>query len=87
MRDHIVIAKHQDSGLFHALLYQNHPTPSGCDRPILRLSTPDGKATKKEALDVMIAGLKPEYLKTIDVPVIERSKPTSSGFEENDEEN
>ena len=67
MKDYIVIAKHKDTKLFHALLYQNHPTPSGCDGPVLRLSTPTGRSTTQLALNDMTKALKPEYIEKIDV--------------------
>ncbi len=68
MKDHIIISSDPETGLFYALLYRNHPTPSGCDRPILALSTNEGKKTTKEALDSMLSGLKPTYVKEIDIP-------------------
>ena len=71
MRDHIVIAQHKETKLFHALFYVNHPTPSGWHRPILKLSTKHGKATEKEALEEMAQAFAPERLKEIDLPVLD----------------
>lgn len=71
MQDHIVIAKNKVTNLFHALLYQNRPTPSGCDRSILQLSTPTGRASGKQALRDMTSALKPEYLLRVALPKLE----------------
>lgn len=68
MRDHILVAQHKKTKLWHALLFRNHPTPSGCDRPILKLSTKTGKESPKEAVDEMKNNLEPEYWKKIDLP-------------------
>jgi len=68
MRNHIVAGQHGDTKLWHGLYYVNHPTPSGCDRPILRLSTKVGFSTEREAVEAMKAAFTPEQLAEIDVP-------------------
>lgn len=70
LKDHIVIDQHRETKLYHACLYQNHPTPSGSDRPILKLSTNVGKNTPQEAMDEMQKSLKPEYWDTLDLPIL-----------------
>lgn len=72
---YIAIGKHEDTGLFHGLLYVNKPTPSGMYRPILALSTTEGRTTEQEALDLMLSGLTPEYVKTVVVPKLEKQTP------------
>lgn len=76
MRDYVVTARHKDTGLWHALLFVNHPTPSGLDRPILKLSTTKGCETEQGALDLMVSGLRPEFLKTVDVPDLTTQEAT-----------
>ena len=71
MKDHVAVAKHKDTGMFHALLYQNHPTSSGSDRPMLRLSTKIGRSTRREAIDDMGKSLGPDYLKGVELPNLE----------------
>lgn len=76
MQDHIIIGKSFLDGLYYAFLYQDHPTPSGSHRPILRLSTKIGRASRQEALNDMVAALDPEYLKTVWVPKLDDSEAT-----------
>ncbi len=68
MKDYIGAGKHPDTGLYHAYLFINHPTPSGCDRPILNKSTKKGYKSGWDAIDAMVSMLDPDYVKTIDVP-------------------
>ena len=70
MKDHIVVAKHKETKKHHGLLYVNRPTPSGCDRPVLQYSTKCGFDTEQEAIDSIVSSLKPEYVKTLDIPVL-----------------
>jgi hypothetical protein len=69
MRDHIIAGQHEETKLWHGLFYINHPTPSGCDRPILKLSTTNGYVTEQEAVEVMKAAFTPERLLEIDYPL------------------
>ena len=71
MKDYILIGKNPQTGLYHGYLYTNHPTPSGMDRPILKLSTTEGFHSQNQALARMLSGLTPEYIATIDVPILE----------------
>jgi hypothetical protein len=68
LRDHIIAGQHRETKLWHGMFYRNCPTPSGCDRPILKLSTTEGYSTEKEAVEVMKSAFTPEKLAEIDVP-------------------
>lgn len=68
MNDHIAIGQHEETKLFHSMFYRNVPTPSGCPRPILKLSTSTGYETKEEALEVMKKAFTEEALEKIDLP-------------------
>lgn len=67
----ISVVKYEDDGLWHALLYTNHPTPSGSDRLILSLSTTKGTNTAYEALELMKSGLKSDFYNSVDKPTID----------------
>jgi hypothetical protein len=68
MKDHITAGQYKDTNLWHGLFYVNHPTPSGCDRPILKYSTKNGYATEQEAIEEIKKVFTPEQLKNIDLP-------------------
>lgn len=53
MNAYMTISQHEETGLFHGLVYRNHPTPSGCDRWLLSLSTNEGFATQRLAGEYM----------------------------------
>ena len=66
MKNHILVGK--KDGLWYGLYYENHPTPSGSPRPVLRFSTNVGFKTEREALMLMRSAFTAEALKDIDCP-------------------
>ncbi len=46
---YISVGQHQETGLFHGMVYRNHKKPSGLDRWILSLSTNEGFETERAA--------------------------------------
>jgi hypothetical protein len=77
LHDEVVIIRIPETGLYQALLYRNHPTPSGCPRLMLSLSTNVHKKTAVEALKVMTDGLKAEYVATILLPNVKPQRTMS----------
>lgn len=70
MKDHILAGQHKATKLWHGMFFSNHPTPSGCDRPILRFSTKQGFETEREAIEAMKKAFTPAQLNDIEVPVL-----------------
>lgn len=52
---YIAIGQHEETGLFHGMVYRNHKKPSGLDRWLLSLSTKDGFQTERLAGEFMNA--------------------------------
>jgi hypothetical protein len=46
---YLAIGQHEQTRLYHGLVYRNHKTPSGCDRWLLLLSTNEGFETERAA--------------------------------------
>lgn len=44
-------AENRETGKWHGMLYRNQPTPSGCDRWLLKISDNRGWETAKEAVE------------------------------------
>jgi len=42
MKNYLAVIQHIGTKKYHGAYYQNKPTPSGCDRPILMTTTTDG---------------------------------------------
>lgn len=53
MNAYMTIGQHEQTGLYHGMVYRNHPTPSGLDRWLLSLSTTEGFASQRLAGDYM----------------------------------
>lgn len=53
MNAYMTISQHEETGLYHGLVYRNHPTPSDCDRWLLSLSTNEGFASQRLAGEYM----------------------------------
>lgn len=83
MNDHIVIAQHRETLLWHGLLYRNKPTLSGVVRPILAVSTKEGFEDKEQALDeivkVLRRNLSEDDFNKISVPILNRSEEQNLG--------
>ena len=47
--DHLAVIQHKDSLKYHGAYYRNKPTPSGCTRFILWVTTKEGFDTSEEA--------------------------------------
>lgn len=67
INDCIVYGEHKDTGEYHGMFYINHPTPSGSPRMMLWHSTKLGYKTPQEAINAMVAALKPEALVDTDI--------------------
>lgn len=46
---HLAIVTNPVTGLFHGAIYRNHPTPSGCTRFLLAVTTKEGYANQRSA--------------------------------------
>lgn len=53
--DHLAVVKDTETNLYHGAYYQNHPTPSGCDRFYLKFTTTKGYENPDEAADAIEA--------------------------------
>ncbi len=52
---YITVGQHEETGLFHGMVYRNRPKPSGLDRWLLSLSTNEGFETERAAGEFMNA--------------------------------
>lgn len=52
---HLAVVKDKDTGLHHGAIYHNHPTPSGCDRFLLAVTTKQGFPTSRAAAEFINA--------------------------------
>jgi hypothetical protein len=50
---HLALVRNRDTGLFHGALHRNHPTPSGCDRFLLALTTDEGYSSRLAAAEAI----------------------------------
>ena len=71
MKDYLAVGQDPNTKLYHGLFYVNHPTPSGCNRPILKSSTTKGYESEKEALDFIKKAFTVEQLNEMDIPKLE----------------
>lgn len=46
---YITVVTDTETGLFHGAIYRNRPTPSGCDRYVLSVTTRNGFSNKRDA--------------------------------------
>lgn len=64
----LAVARDREALKWHGLFYANNPTPSGCDRPVLRRSTTHGFESADEALSQIKKSFTAEQLERIDIP-------------------
>ena len=67
MNDYICVALNKGTGLYHALLYMNKPTPSECDRPWLIRSVNEGCVFADDAVAKLLVGLDAEYIASLSI--------------------